>query len=712
MEKLKLSNTVNNRVKIEDSVKAAENLIERILPEHYNSFIVKISENIEKDFFELRNYDNKIQIEGSNPVTVASGLYWYLRYFCNCHISWSGDQLNLPEQLPLPEEAVKQEANFGYRYYLNYCTFSYSMPWWDWERWQREIDWMALHGINLSLSILGQEAVWQNLMLKYGFTNEQVYEFLPGPAYLAWGWLGNFDGWGGPTTQNWIEDQRELQQKIIERLTELGITPVLQAFTGRVPKYFKEKFPNAKIDQLPGWYGYDGVFFLDPSEELFKTISKDFIEEQTKLYGNYHFFAGDVFHEIESPVDSDNYLNRVYKGIQEGLLHADPGSQWVLQSWSIREDNIDLLDEEHVIILDLFCDSEPKWKTTNAFHGHPWIWNIINNFGGRSGMGGKLKLIAEEIPRVLNCPDKGKLSGIGFAPEGIGYNPIIYELLTEMNWTTEISDLKKWIFDFAQRRYGYFSNNIKNAWEKLFATVYSGPKSYPPLETIICAFPSLDIVKAGSNGSTEMYYDNKTLLEALKSLIAEKNQLKESETYVNDIVDITRQVAVNHANKLYDELVESIKEKNLDKYDDVSGKLLQLIEDLDLLLSSNKRFSLGSWIEEAKQKAKDNEDLRLYEWNARRQITLWSSPEIDEFHDYANKQWGGLLKDYYLPRWKLFIERQRESLINQTNFDLDLFRKNMLNWAVEWSEKTNDYEIVNNLDTISLAEEIITYYDI
>lgn len=50
-----------------------------------------------------------------------------------------------------------------YRYYQNVCTQSYSYAWWDWARWEREIDWMALSGINLALAFLGQELVWQRV---------------------------------------------------------------------------------------------------------------------------------------------------------------------------------------------------------------------------------------------------------------------------------------------------------------------------------------------------------------------------------------------------------------------------------------------------------------------------------------------------------------------------------------------------------------------
>jgi alpha-N-acetylglucosaminidase len=52
-----------------------------------------------------------------------------------------------------------------FRYYQNVCTVSYSFVWWDWARWEREIDWMALHAINLPLSFNAQEAIWQRVSL-------------------------------------------------------------------------------------------------------------------------------------------------------------------------------------------------------------------------------------------------------------------------------------------------------------------------------------------------------------------------------------------------------------------------------------------------------------------------------------------------------------------------------------------------------------------
>lgn len=73
-----------------------------------------------------------------------------------------------------------------FRYYQNVCTVGYSSAWWQWEQWERNIDWMALNGINLALAFIAQEAIWQRLYQELNFTKEEIDEHLGGPAFLPW----------------------------------------------------------------------------------------------------------------------------------------------------------------------------------------------------------------------------------------------------------------------------------------------------------------------------------------------------------------------------------------------------------------------------------------------------------------------------------------------------------------------------------------------
>lgn len=79
---------------------------------------------------------------------------------------------------------------------MNVCTFSYTAVWWDWPRWERELDWMALNGINAPLALTGQEYIWRRVFVeRFGMTRDELDEFFTGPAFLAWHRMGNLRAW-------------------------------------------------------------------------------------------------------------------------------------------------------------------------------------------------------------------------------------------------------------------------------------------------------------------------------------------------------------------------------------------------------------------------------------------------------------------------------------------------------------------------------------
>ena len=153
-------------------IQAAYDLIERVTPGYGEQFKLELMEPIDgMDAYEITSDNGKVVLRGNNTISLATAFNQYLKYTCNAHVSWFGNQLDLPKQLPMPAP-VKNTINGKYRVYMNYCTVSYSAAWWDWERWQRELDFMAMNSINMPLSVVGLEAVWYNTLLKHKFTDE------------------------------------------------------------------------------------------------------------------------------------------------------------------------------------------------------------------------------------------------------------------------------------------------------------------------------------------------------------------------------------------------------------------------------------------------------------------------------------------------------------------------------------------------------------
>lgn len=163
-----------------------DGLLERIDMGASRKFAIEIVKNGDKDYFELGQKGNKVLIRGNNYVSVATGINWYLKYYAGIHLSWNGMQAKLPAQLPAVKQTERHETSLKQRYDFNYCTFSYTMAFWDWKRWEKEIDWMALHGINMPLDVIGEECIWFNMLKKLGYSKDEINKFIAGPAFLAW----------------------------------------------------------------------------------------------------------------------------------------------------------------------------------------------------------------------------------------------------------------------------------------------------------------------------------------------------------------------------------------------------------------------------------------------------------------------------------------------------------------------------------------------
>lgn len=84
--------------------RAVSELLKRLLGNRSAEFFVSVNRSLSNNSLEVcelrSTKNNKVFASGSTGVAVATGIYNYLKYFCGCHVSWSGDQLDLPSPLP------------------------------------------------------------------------------------------------------------------------------------------------------------------------------------------------------------------------------------------------------------------------------------------------------------------------------------------------------------------------------------------------------------------------------------------------------------------------------------------------------------------------------------------------------------------------------------------------------------------------------------
>jgi alpha-N-acetylglucosaminidase len=700
---------------------AASALVARVVPQNAAGFAVAaIPDSAGHDVFQVESRGDTVILRGSSGVAIASALNWYLEHVAGANASLPLKPIALPTPLPRVPAKVRRTTPYRVRYFFNYCTFSYSMAWWDWSDWQSMIDWMALKGVNAPLAITGQEGIWRLVLGDFGFSKQQIADFLVGPAYLPWGWMANIDGLGGPLPDSWIDSHIALEQQILARERSLGMTPVLQGFTGHVPQSITQVSPGVTVHQTGDWSaGFSGTWFLDPQDSLFQRMGQRFIERQKELFGTDHLYAADPFNEIDPPSNDSTFLAGMGRAIYAAMHSADTSATWVIQAWFLvyqakfwqdpqAQALLGAVPDDHMLVLDLWGDRSPAWKARKAFYGKPWIWNVLYNFGGKVSVNGDLPKIAANLDSAIGSPDKGGMVGLGMTMEGLGTNPIVPDFVMDQVWRDHVPDVTAWTRDYVARRYGRADPSAWSAWQLLLATAF---KSAAQTGDFLAERPQFYVEGRRYRSEPIAPYDDAIIARALDSLLAAAPVLGASDAYRYDVVNLTRQVLGRLGLPLVRRVEDAYDRKDRVALLAAEGQVEALLRDLDDLAGTRPEFLLGRWLADAQRWGTTDAERRLYEWNARNIITLWGTKctegQNDDLNLYAYKEWEGMFTSYFLPRWEAFFTRLNASLDARAPFDRGPFAAASCEWEQRWSHDTTPFRTAPTGDPIAMALRLV-----
>ena len=696
-------------------VKAAspiQGLLERIDKGASRKFVIEQVKS-PTDFFELDQKGDKVVIRGNNYVSIATGVNWYLKYYAGIQLSWNGMTAQLPAVLPAVPQKERHETDLKYRYEFNYFTYSYTMAFWDWDRWEKEIDWMALHGINLPLAVVGADVVWYNVLTKLGYTKDEINEFIAGPAFQGWWLMNNLEGWGGPNPDSWYKQRETLQKQILKRMREYGIRPLLPGYSGMVPHNAKERLGLNVSD--PGlWCGYRRPAFLQPTDPRFNEIADLYYKEMSRLYGKADFYSMDPFHEGGNVAGVD--LNAAGQAIWGAMKKANPKAVWVAQAWQAnpRQKMIENLPAGDLIVLDLFAESRPQWGDPEStwyrkegFGKHDWLYCMLLNYGGNVGLHGKMKHVIDEFYKAKTSSFGKTMKGVGMTMEGSENNSVMFELLCELPWRPARFDKDEWLKNYTVARYGKADKAVQDAWLLLSNTIYNCPAKNTQQgthESVFCGRPDYDVYQVSSWSEMEPYYKPEDIIRAAGIMLSAADRFKGNNNFEYDLIDIVRQAVAEKGRLVYPIMIDAYKAGEKELFAASSQRFLDLILLQDKLLAARPEFKVGTWIEKARNLGTTPEEKDLYEWNARVQVTTWGNRvAADEggLRDYAHKEWNGLLRDFYYNRWKVWIDRQKAQLNGAPVKAIDFY-------AIEepWTKQTNPYSSQAEGDVIEVAKEV------
>ncbi|RHJ82758.1 alpha-N-acetylglucosaminidase [Parabacteroides sp. AM08-6] len=688
-----------------------QELLERIDKGASKKFLIEKVKS-DQDFFELDQKGKKVVVRGNNYVNIATGINWYLKYYAGIHLSWNGMQAKLPAELPPVTQKERRETSMKYRYDLNYCTYSYTMAFWDWERWEKEIDWMALHGINIPLSVVGVETVWYNVLEKLGYTKSEINDFIAGPGFLAWWLMNNLEGWGGPNPDNWYKQQTALQQRIVKRMREYGIEPVFPGYAGIVPHNAKEKI-GLNVSDPGNWGAYKRPAFLQPTDPRFGEIAQLYYKELEKLYGKANYFSMDPFHEGGSVEGVD--LDAAGKAIMREMKTANPKAVWVMQAWQAcpHQAMIENLPQGDLLVLDLFSESRPQWGDPQStwyrkdgYGKHDWLYCMLLNFGGNVGLHGKMNHVIQSFYDAKSGSKGEMLKGVGITMEGSENNPVMFELLCELPWRNERFEKDEWLRNYTFARYGTNDSQIMEAWKLLSNSIYNCPDrsvQEGTTESVFCARPAEVITTVSSWSNCEVYYNPEDVIQAARLFLSVADKYKGNNNFEYDLIDILRQAITEKGRVVQRAVTAAYHAGNIKAFKMLSTQYLHLIDCQDELLGTRPEFKVGSWINKARKLGQTQDEKDLYEWNARVQITTWGNRQAAEggLRDYAHREWNGLLKDFYRYRWSTYFNYLEAKMRGENPKEIDFY-------SIEepWTLQHNTYSDSPQGDVVITAKRI------
>lgn len=687
--------------------KSASEVLEKLIGKRANEFNLQLIENKEnnEDWFEVESTSNKVRIKGTSNTVLCYAAYHFLKDIGAVLVSWEGNSINLPKKWP--KYAKKESTPFEYRKYLNVCTYGYTTPWWDWGRWAQEIDWMALHGINMPTAMEGQEAVWQQLWKEYGLTDSQLAAHFAGPAFLPWQRMGNINSHQGPLPQEWIDKKVKIQKNILTKMKALGMHPVVPAFSGYVPKVFAQQHPNSKISELSSWSGggFESTYLLDPKDPLFKEIGKRFIAIYTELYGKADFYLADSFNEITPPVSQEHKYDELSdygSALFETIDEAAPGATWVMQGWLFGHDKefwtkeaakafLSKVPNDRIIIQDFANDRYKVWENQEAFYGKQWTYGYVHNYGGSNPVYGDLNFYKNELTSLLENSNKGNLVGYGVMPEGLNNNSIVYEYLYDLPWTKGKEPVGDWLKKYLTARYQVApSDAVFQAWELLIESVYSTKywetRWWDSRAGAYLFFkrPTLKITEFKGNPG-----DKEKLRQALDLLTKESKNFDKKSLYYYDLIDVYRQYYSLCIDELLVDCVSAYQSKDIEKADELFKSIAQTSSDIDAMLVGQPINDLNYWLTSAWNYGNTTAESKLYLKNAKMLVTLWGGE--GHLNDYASKSWHGMYTKFYWPRWQMFLQAYKKSIINNIPFDESKERDLIEKWEIEWCNSPDFY---------------------
>ena len=345
-------------------------------------------------------------------------------------------------------------------------------------------------------------------------------------------------------------------------------------------------------------------------------------------------------------------------------------TDWMMLAWqgNPRRELLSGVDRRHLLVIDIDHDRVPRDDRQRDFQGAPFLFGGIWEFGGRTTLGADVSNITARLQRLGRT--NGNMAGTAVFTEGMDTNPFAFDLFTEMAWRNEPLDVPEWTGEYVQRRYAAADVHAVAAWKVLRDTAYNihiddvvfNSERDAAQESLFNARPSLSANRASNWSPDAMRYNAEAFKHALPELLRAAPRLRTS-SY--DLVDVARQTLANESRALLPQIKAAYNSKSRLHFEALTQRWLRLMDLQDQLLATDQSFLVGSWLAYVQPWASTPLERARLNYDARSILTTWGDRQASDganLHDYGNRDWAGLTRDYYRVRWALYFRSLDDEL--------------------------------------------------
>ncbi|MCK8467916.1 alpha-N-acetylglucosaminidase [Microbacterium sp. KSW4-16] len=669
-----------------------------------------------------------LTLRGSDASAAASAFARYL-HSQGHRITWESPRPIRP-LTPWPDaDRTDVRTPFAIRYHLNVVTHGYSTPYWDWARWEQELDWMALHGVTHPLVLTGYEAVLAETLGLLGIDEAIARTWIGSAAHLPWMSMGGVHDFGGPLPSRWDERRLALARRIIARARELGMTPVLPLPGGHLPAAVTGD-EAAEIE----WQGWRTPM-LDPASPAFAHMLRLFLETQRRLLGDpgpEPVFAVDPYIESLPPSTDSAQLAAAGAGVHTAITAIYPAATWLLQGWPFHYHRafwtsdrvgayLSRIPHERLLLIDLWGEHAPMWR--EGMHGRRWLWTAVHNFGGRFALFGDLCGLARDVAE-LRARHPERLEGIGVAPEAIENNTVFYELAADLVW--DDVDVDAWLDDFAMQRYGVDDDAAREAWRLLGSTLYGRGRTRSIPSPVIArpwsaaapfasqrlagealvAEPARMSANIDAENDPAVLGDLPSIARAASLLISLGTKTDSRDAQERDVVELTSHVLAQQTRLRIRGILRAFTDRDVSTLRREGARLHDDLLALDRLAATRRESRVSTWIAQARSWGDTHAEREVMERDARSLVSVWGH-QSSGLHDYSGRHWSGLIRDLYARRWAAWVSWLADAVEHGTRPSEDDLRRVIVEIEEQWRE-AHGSDDGSDEDPLALAAQLLT----